>query len=338
VTVPRRLRPAGAGIALAVLALVVAPATAKKDDFGGGSVVFARDSSLWKTDPKGKGPAIELVALPGAAADVRAIRSDPEGRVVLFDLAGVWWWARVDATAAAPVTPDQLACSDAPARLTDDARCVVCADARGDALLISLVTGRAATRKVPAAGARVIGQQGAREVIWSDPDGVWIAPLTKMADRREVVDEPPLRGFLPAPDGTRAVGIYRGEVYEKKKVKAEADVLDSFALDGKGKRRMLHRDAEVIDWSWDSTWLLLQVGAQACVTRAIGGEYKCWKGFRGASIAPDGRWALLLGAAKAKGAAEGQHGLYRGRLEGAYTEKPSLVESVVDGTGALWLP
>src|SRR5206468_4216752 len=77
-----------------------------------------------------------------------------------------------------------------------------------------------------------------------------------------------------------------------------ADVLATFALDGTASRRMLLRDGVVIDWSWDGAWLLLQHGAYACITRAVGGEYKCWKGYTAMSIAPDGKWALVLGPRK----------------------------------------
>lgn len=363
-------------LGLLLLAFVVGPAFAKEEDFAGGTVVFARDQSLWRTDPKGKGPAVELVTLPGAASEVRMIRSDPAGSLVLFDLGGTWWWAKLDPAATAPVAPEKLACAAGPARMTADGRCVLCADADGNVLLISLVTGKSATRPVPAAGARVIAGDDGRDLLWAGADGVWIAPLTKLADKRAVAPEAPLRGFLAAPDGSRAVAVYPGEVYEKKQ-KVAAEVVDSFALDGKAARRMLYRDATVIDWSWDSTWLLVQEGTSACITRAVGGEYKCWKGYTAVSLSPDGRYALVLGARGSKsdksdksedddkGAkAEGEGGggssdddddelaaaavdrgglpdapfsLYRARLEGPYASKPSLVETEVDGA-ALWLP
>lgn len=320
--------------ALVLLALLLAaPAWAKEEDFRGGSIVFARDSSLWKTDPKGKGPAVEIVALPGAAKDVRMIRTDAAGAVILFDLGGAWWWARYDAAATAPAKPEKLGCADAPARLTRDGRIVVCADADGRAMLIGLVTGKIVRTRLPADGARVV-VDGARELLWADADGIWAAPLRSLKKRREVAPEPPLRSFLAAPDGSRGVGVYAGHVFEKRQ-KVPADVLDGFALDGTASRRMLHRDAVVIDWSWDSQWVLVQLGDQACVTRAVGGQYKCWEDYRAVSIAEDGRWVVLLG--KRRGGEDGEQSVYRGRLEGAYTDRPSLVETVVDGA-ALWLP
>lgn len=372
------MRRALSGLLLTALVVSVASGTAlaKEEDFLGGTVVFARDQSLWRTDPKGKGPAVELVSLPGAGSDVRMIRTDPSGAVVLFDLGGTWWWARLDAAATSPSSPAQLACGAGPARLTADGRCVLCADPDGNVLLISLITGKSATRPVPAAGARVIAGEAGRDLLWAGADGVWRAPLKKLSDKRALAPEAPLRGFLAAPDGSRAVAVYPGEVYEKKQ-KVPAEVVDSFALDGKAARRMLYRDATVIDWSWDSTWLLVQEGTSACLTRAVGGEYKCWKGYTAVSMSPDGRWALVLGPRGAKadrsdhrsddkgakaegegsassddddndaddGAAPTDRGglpdapfsLYRAKLEGPYASKPSLVETAVDGA-AVWLP
>jgi hypothetical protein len=102
---------------------------------------------------------------------------------------------------------------------------------------------------------------------------------------------------------------------------------------------------------------------------ATGGEYKCWKGYTAASIAPDGKYALFLGNrdgshrqtpvkkdAKKKAQTEdsetddapavdvavplpsGPLSLFRARLEGsAFTESPALVIKVVDGA-AVWVP
>src|SRR5689334_12761975 len=38
----------------------------------------------------------------------------------------------------------------------------------------------------------------------------------------------------------------------------------------------------------------MQDGSGACIVRATGGQYKCWRGFTGSSIAPDGKYALML--------------------------------------------
>lgn len=338
-----------------------ATALAKDEDFAGGMVVFARDASLWRTDPRGQGPAVELVALPGKAHDVRMIRTLPAGKLVLFDHAGAWWWAELGDAVAQPT---KLPCADAPARFVEDGTAVMCADGDGHALLVRLGPGTARSFPVPAEGARLVRDAGKRALIWADERGVWRATLAKLRTHHRLAAEGPKRGFLPSPDGTRAVGVYAGEYY-KKKEKLAGDVTDGFALDGKAARRMLYHDTtRVIDWSWDSQWILSQDDKEgACITRPVGGQYKCWKGYTAVSIAPDGRWALVLGkrAASAEpeeeveesepeeGGAEDdeeedaappveRHSLYRVYLDGPRSKKPSLVETDIDGAGALWLP
>ncbi len=356
------------GLVVAAVLLASTQALAKDEDFRGGSVVFARHGSLWRTDPQGKGPAVELVSLPSLAEDVRMIRSDVAGRTLLVDLAGSWWWARlVDGQV---VEPETLPCADAPARLLDDGSAVMCADTAGHALLVRLATGAKRSFPVPADGARIVTTAGKRSLIWADARGVWRAALTRPKTHYRLSAEAPRRGFLPAPDGSRGVGIFPGEVHEKKtKSKIAADLFDGFKLDGKAARRMLYRDTtRVIDWSWDSQWLLTQDDKLgACITRPVGGEYKCWKGYTAVSLAPDGSWALVLGKrADAKDSADdeeadepkgedggdddddeedeeaappaAQHSLYRAKLGGPRAQKPSLVETDIDGTGALWLP
>ena len=105
-----------------------------------------------------------------------------------------------------------------------------------------------------------------------------------------------------------------------------------------------------------------------------GGEYKCWKGYTGASISSDGKWALVLGSRtkaepskkskkpkKATKTAEptnedenpgtevtatddvevpppsGPLALYRAELAGAFSQAPVRIVSVVDGA-AVWIP
>jgi hypothetical protein len=110
--------------------------------------------------------------------------------------------------------------------------------------------------------------------------------------------------------------------------------------------------------------VIVQDGASACLMRATGGEYKCWKGYTAASIAETGKFALVLGnrdgskkqtPAKVPEAEDTDSGavaptdvyvapptgplaLYRVRLEGSpYTESPVLVTKIVDGA-AVWVP
>ena len=77
-------------------------------------------------------------------------------------------------------------------------------------------------------------------------------------------------------------------------------MLETIALDGSGARRKSIKSGTPLEWSHDSQWVLMQDGSGACIVRATGGQYKCWRGFTAVSIAPDGSYALLLGNRDAK--------------------------------------
>jgi hypothetical protein len=367
-----------AAIAAAIALVSWAPAAAgPADDFGAGAVVFARDAALWKTDPRGKGPAVELVTLPAVGSGtpahaVRAIRADLAARTLIADIGGRWYWTRL-ADAGAPVpSMTALPCGGA-VRLLPDGNCVLCATEDGRAALYRLGSVAATVLDVPAPASLIVRPAPtatdpaamSREVVWADGKGVWIAPVARTSERRALAPEAPLRHFLTAPSGKRAVGVFRDTVTSRGK-EVVRDQLFGFALDGKAARRKVIRDGVPVDWSWDSQWLLVQDGGSACVMRVVGGEYKCWKGFTAVSIAPDGTWALLLGkrsggddrpAPEVRADADedtegsneatvestepvplpsGPSSLYRARLAGAYSDRPALVERIVDGA-ALWL-
>ena len=341
-------------------------------------VIFARDKSLWRTDARGKGPPTEVVALPGPASDVRALRTDVAGKVLLADIAGTWHWTRLDGDGTR--TLKKLPCTGA-LTIAQDGACVVCATAKGEVSIVPLGPGAPVGRAVPAAGAIVIGTgNGDRKLVWSDR-GVWSAPIADLKKRQRLAPASPIRGLSVSPDGRRAVGVYVGTVRETKTTERSAELLYGFALDGTATRRHTAlKDATPVMWSHDGLWVLVQDGSSACVMRAMGGEYKCWKGYTAVSIAPDGSWALVLGKRGDKEKAdkdkadkgrrgvdrkrergardEGEAGddeadadtddasaaptagalsLYRARLLGTYTDRPSLVERVVDGP-AVWLP
>jgi hypothetical protein len=301
---------AALGALAAVLALGSAPAHAGDGDdtdadtgAGAGAdavdplriatVVFARDHSLWRIDAKGKGEPTEVVALGAPASDVRAIRTDTRGTVLLVDLAGAWSWMKLDGKTTA-LTP--LPCKGA-ATLAPDASCVVCGNAKGQVAIINLASGKAFDIPVPAAGAALVGDAAARKLVWSD-GGLWSAPPGAIGKKQAVAPESPLRSLSVAPDGSRALGVYQGEVHQSRKTTATAELLYQFALDGTAARRKSIRAGVPVMWSHDSAWVLIQDGARACIARAVGGEYKCWKGYTAVSIAPDGSWALVLGQRK----------------------------------------
>jgi hypothetical protein len=364
------LRVAPAVLAAAALAATASPARAG-DDYGGASVVYARGTSLWKIDPRGHGHPTELVTLPGKADDVRAIRAGADGRTLVVDLGGTWYWTRIDGERAAPLTA--LGCAPGGARLARDGTCVVCASDHGTASIYRL-GGPRVDSGVPAAGTTVIGAGAARRLVWAERGAVWAAPVARPEARRAVATEAPLAHFSPSPDGRRALGVFRETEADKDKDGIH-ELLYTFSLDGQGARRKVIRHAVPIEWSWSSRWVLVQDQDSACVMRAVGGEYKCWKGFTAASIAPDGAWALVLGHRKDadEHAHHGTHdrhhhgkdapddgaapapavdaahdagaipmpprpfSLYRAERDGAFAKAPVLIVRDVDGAAA-WLP
>jgi hypothetical protein len=358
---------------LALVALVVLATNAyADDDFGGSTIIFQRGTSLYRSDPKGKAEA-ELAKLP-AKATVRALRSDAGGKVLLADLGGTWWWLLLDGSAT---TLTQLPCADGPAQLAEDGLCVLCRNAKGGSIIYNLFTNKTVTIDVPATGARLARSGAQRELVWADGTGVWTASPASPKKSTRVAPDPPKRGFLPSPDGSRALGVYADEIFTDAHHKQAADVLMGFQLDGEGARRKLIKSGVPVEWSHDSQWILVQDGASACVMKAVGGEYKCWRGYTAASVAPDGKFALVLGNRDgskkqapppqkgAKGAkpapkppeeAEepeadpnaptdvdvppptGPLALFRVRLEGSpYTEPPAVITKIVDGA-AVWVP
>lgn len=395
------------GLALAVLGAAI-PARAD-DDFGGASVIFARGSSLFRTDARGK-TETEIAQLGGKVA-VRALRCDAAGAVLLADLDGRWAWMPLDGSTR---TLTELPCADGPAQLSADGASVLCRSARAahQSVLVPLEPG---TRQdlqrsvvaldVPPGAARLAGVGAEARLVWADTAGVWAAPPSDPKKRARLAPDPPLRGFLPSPDGARAIGVYHDHVYDDARRAVPAEVLMTLPLDNQGARRKAIRTGVAVEWSHDSQWVLVQDGARACILRAAGGQYKCWRGYTAASLSSDGRWALALGSrngakkqsparpsrGKARKASakrererapepapepirsspdpggmpwdhldepsdepetrdappahddvsipppDGPLSLYRLRLEGAFTERPTLLIKDVDGA-AVWVP
>jgi len=367
--------------ALAGALLLIAGASAARaqapagDDLAATTIVYARGAALYKADAKGKGEA-ELVALP-AGATVRALRTDAAATVLVADLGGKWSWMPLDGSVKALA---ELPCADGPAQLATDGACVLCRNAKQPdrAIIVHLRSGKQTPVAIPSPGARLVGGGKDRRLIWAD-GAIWSAPPANPAQKTQVAPEAPLRGLLPSPDGSRAVGVYADvPIAGTPGVKAKpAELMMGFALDGVGARRKGIRAGVAVEWSHDNQWVLIQDGGSACIMRAIGGQYKCWRGYTAASIAPDGSYALVLGAAKKEKAPAGKApakapaprppapaepedaeqpgasaaptddvavppptgplSLFRAKLDGPYTEAPTLLVKAVDGA-AVWVP
>jgi len=400
--------PAGAfacAFACALGIATTAGAAWADDDFAGATVIFARGSSLFQVDARGR--AETEIAQLAAKVTVRALRSDAGGAVLLADLAGKWAWMPLDGQAKALI---ELPCGDGPAQLAEDGTSVLCRSPRAanQSIFVELARGASARPgkivavDIPPATARLAGVGIERTLVWADATGVWTAAPDDLKSKTRVASDPPLRGFLASPDGARALGVYATPIYTDVRHTTVAEVLMTFALDGHGARRKAIRDGIAVEWSHDAEWVLVQDGASACIMRASGGQYKCWRGYTAASLSSDGRWGLALGnrdgakkppppkpAAKpaagkpptnAKSARPagptrpggaagkppdgseepsdepeaseaappvnddvsvapptGPLSLYRLRLEGAFTDRPTLLVKVVDGA-AVWVP
>lgn len=346
----------------ALVLLAVAGIARADDDFAGATIIFARGGALLRTDAKGKGEA-ELAKLPDKAV-VRALRTDAGGSVLLADLSGTWSWLPLDGSTT---TLAELPCADGPAQLAEDGLCVLCRakpsgpNAAERSIIVNLATGKVTPVDVPAPGARLAGVGAQRMLVWADKGGVWTAPPGKPKQAKKVAPAAPLRGFSPSPDGARAVGVFADEVFTDAHHKQPAEVLMGFALDGEGARRKGIKGGVAVEWSHDAQWVLVQNAAEACLMRALGGQYKCWKGYTAVSVASDGKYALILGnrdGSKKQTAPKpapteaedepappdvavpppaGPLALYRAQLEGAFTSSPALVVKIVDGA-AVWVP
>ncbi|MFN0248195.1 MAG: hypothetical protein ACKV2T_14990 [Kofleriaceae bacterium] len=278
-------------LAIALVASFAAPATAN-DDFAGAYVIFARGESLLRTDPKGKGER-EIAKLP-TKAPVRALRTDEAGKILLANVAGKWSWMPLDGTTS---TLTELPCADGPAHLATDGSCVLCRGATPtSSLIINFATNNSITIPIPTTGARIVGSPPDRKLVWNDASGVWASPPNDPRKKTLVAPTAPLRGFLPNPAGTRAVGVYSDVIHDSPHTTKPAELLMTFALDGQGARRKTVKAGVVADWSYNNEWLLMQDRTSACIVHAAGGQYKCWKGFTAASISNDGKWALILGS------------------------------------------
>ncbi len=282
--------------ALAILfiaALATCASAGNDDELATSTIVFVRGSSLIKSDGKGRNEA-EIATLP-EKAQVRALRTDALGKILLADVGGTWSWMPLDGSAK---TLTQLPCDAGPAQLSEDGRYVFCRNKTGNgSLVVNLVTGKLTSLAVPTLGARLLGNTGNfRKLVWADKGALWASIAPQLAAPKKVAPQAPLRGLLVSPDGTHAVGVYQDEVFESPRgAKKAADVLMVFTLDGQGARRKAIQNGVPVDWSFDGKWVLVQDRASACIMLVAGGQYKCWRGYTAASISPDGRYALLLG-------------------------------------------
>jgi hypothetical protein len=298
-------------------------AAAEVDD----SIVFVRENSLWRVLAEGDAGAVELVALGDKT--VTGLVASPVGNAVLVELGDqVAWVSLVRATG----TLRALDCSP-PARFSPDGLTVACTEPgaapKPKTVMYTLPRGQRSLVDVPAA--QVVGLLSGTRVAVIDKAGVWAVPTQpgkqSGTERALLAPHRPSGALSIGPHGKRAVGVYPPLSNHK------SPGLYVFRLDGKGVRRRLLPDAEPVGWSRDDRWLGVQNGKSACLVRALGGQYKCWKRFEALSLSPDGRY-LLLGKPSDN---DGRVDLYRGERDGVRPAAPRLMQRAVTGA-AVWVP
>lgn len=309
-----------------------ADAVAEGDD----SIVFVRDQALWRVPAEGNAAAVEVVAL--GEDPVTGLVASPAGDAVVVELGERVAWVPLT---GAPVTLHALDCRP-PARFSPDGRYVACAGpggtpggtmgatrpgARPEGKIVLYTLPGEQRSLVDAPAAQVVGFLSGSRIAVTDQDGVWAVPTEPGAQRALLAPHRPSGVLLIGPHGRRAVGVYPALSNHK------SPGLYVFRLDGKGVRRRLLPDAEPVAWSRDDRWVAVQEDHSACLVRATGGQYKCWKRFQALSMSPDGRY-LLLGKPSEK---EGHIDLYRGERDGVRPAAPRLMERAVTGP-AVWLP
>lgn len=262
--------------------------------------LFAKERTLWMAESDGAG-ARALATLPTDLGAVTSLQADRLGVTILLGAERGWSWSplrRVPHSGAiGALTFLKLACAAGPATLTADGTSVLCATATGTAMVVQLRTGKQVTRNVAIERTSIVGTGAELRLIWADDGGVWSAAISDPANVRQLAPEPPRSGLSVSPTGERALGVYEGEARHGRRghTVTTEPMLYGFALDGIAARRKVIRRGVAHSWSADGKWALVQDGGAACLMAATGGQYKCWKGYRGAGVSADGHWALLLG-------------------------------------------
>lgn len=281
------LAAAALSAALSTSAAAAAPVEAEP-------VLFVQRGALWLVE--GKAAARQLGALPAELGAAISLQTDAAARVVLVGSELRWYWSplRSEAGELGALAFRKLPCTAGPATLSPDGSAVLCATTSGASVVVQLATGKQIPHHAPIEQTAIAGTAAELRLIWADEKGIWAAPLSTPKVVRQVAPEAPRSGLSVSPTGERAVGVYLGLAHHGKNV-TEQDMLFGFALDGRAARRKAIQRGAAITWSSDGRWVLVQDGEAACIMAATGGQYKCWKGYRGAAISRDGRFALLLG-------------------------------------------
>ena len=285
-------------------------------------ILFTRGNAIWLTDMS-RTPAKRIVALPPSTASYQLITAS-SGQAAVAHNGDHAMWVLLGLTTRS----HQLPCMGAAA-LAPDGQCALCSTAVG---LTIFADHRGSLQRV---NTRV---RAAEFSLWGAKRGHIVVPLQDelwamwghtAPYRQRLAPHRPSSGLLVAPNASRAVGVYRdGETHS---------ALHSFRLDGQAHKRRLLKNAIALRWSHDSRWILAQRGERACIVRALGGQYKCWKGYRGVAVAPNGSVALLAKLPDVKSADTlQQQDLFLAKTAGPVPKPPKLHIRNTQGAAA-WL-
>ena len=294
-----------------VLSLAVAGA-ARAD---GGSVLFAADKAIWKTEGTGKGEPTKIVDLSADAGKVTRIEAQDKGRYLLLEIDGVIAYADVERSPGKPVPLD---CAS-HARLSPDGGCIGCIDGKGRLVIHVLETGK--KRVLEKVKPTDFGFASRTRLAVARTRSISFVSVAKGKQLEKVASFAPDSSLLVSPSGDRAVAAFEN---------GNGKVLYGFKLDGKAARRKLTAGTPT-RWSRDSKWIIAQSGDRTCVVRAVGGEYKCWNGYIGIALSPDDSEFLL--AQKNSG---GNYTLFKAAMAGARPETPKQWRQA-ESPAASWL-
>jgi hypothetical protein len=247
---------------------------------------------------------------------VRRLETARDGSAALVVLAGAGaLWVDLTSSTGSARSTETIECAG-EVHLDPLGNCTVCAQKDGTAHLRRLrPEAKRKEKSVSGVGKEVDFYAGARTLVAHDSDGIWAITIGESVERRKLAPTPPESNLAVSPDGRRAVGWYAEGV-------EGARALYALALDGKGIRRRLNAGGIPVSWSVDSEWLVVQDGERACVVRAVGGQHRCWKGYRALGVDAEVKELLMFGGKAGK---DGARDLYRGSLAGAHNAAPRRV-------------
>ncbi len=302
-----------AAIAFAVLLALAGDALTATKTPPPGDIVYAADGALWRVDASGNQQPHKLALLPTANVEVNAVQASANGRLLVVDVGGIAGWVQpgegVRMVAVAPC--------NGPGIPAPDGSKLLCPGG-AETTVIQPSVWKARELDIAPDQVGFLGPEG-NEIVFTDDDGVAAVDARHPNQLRRLAPHAPTSHLMPSPDGKRAVGRYEND---------DGVVgLYTFLLDGKAAKRKLGEDAVPVAWSPNSKWLLVQSGKLACVTRATGGEYKCWRRYKPLAFSPDSAHVLL--------ARDGS--LYTAPIAGVDAVRPSLVAKKTSGA-ATWIP